>query len=151
MPTNYIDDADIDGWLEPAVWQELFKQQNGTYDSNAVARRVRAADFASMLARTALENAGYTPGTSTDNDAVKTTAMAFFLRIAFGRKKLAMPDAYDVILAGLPEGVRLGQVPIPDLDADPDHAVGGNQWTESDTSVTGSKPRVFGDLRETFG
>ena len=147
MTTNYIAVADVDGLLERTVWQSLFTEQGGSYDAAAVIRFTRCSQLASMIARTALENAGYSPGEATTNDGVIMTALSVFLQMAYGRKKLAMPEALQPLLLALPEGVRIGEVPIPDLDPDAQDGVGGVAFTDSTSS---GRPAIMTQLRDVY-
>lgn len=145
MATSYLATADVNAVIGDNVRQALFTEEGGTYDST---QYDRAVELASMMARSALENAGYAPGESTSNDMVTITALSFFLHMAYGRKKMEIPASVSAIFAGVPEGVRVGEVPIPGLSPDELGGVGGSEFTDS-TSTSG-KPRIFKNLRTLF-
>ena len=147
MATNYIAAADVDGILERTVWNALFTEAGGSYDAAAIVRFTRCSQLASMVARSALENAGYAPGESTTDDMVIMTALAVFAQMAFARKKLAMPEALQPLLLSLPEGVRIGEVPVPDLDPDAQDGVGGVAFTDSTST---GRPAVMTGLRDYY-
>lgn len=145
MATSYIATADVNAVIGDDLRQSLFTPEGGSYDSTTYDR---AVELASIMARSALANAGYSTGDTTSSDMVTVTALSFFFNIAFSRKKLEVPAGVQAIFNGVPEGVRIGEIPIPGLSPDELGAVGGSKFTPS-TGTTG-KPRVFKNLRSVY-
>lgn len=149
MATDYIAAADVDALIGTKTRQALFTDDDAgsSYDSTEFDR---ACELASIIARAACENAGYTTGTSTTNDMVVVAALAVFLKFAFGRKGQSVPEAFATILDGIPEGVRQGLVPLPGLDPDAYEGVGGVKFTDPSATSSTGKPRIMGGLRKIF-
>jgi len=144
MTTNYLTTADVDALISTEVRQALFTAaaEGSTYDSTQFDR---AAELASVTARAALENAGYNSGDATTHDLVVVVALGVFVRMAFGRKGEPVPESIEAAIGNLPEGVRIGEVPVPGLTPDAKSGVGGNRW--SPTTGTGARPAVMDKLR----
>jgi hypothetical protein len=140
---TYITTADVDAQIGTAERQALFTDDaaGSSYDSTEFDRVV---ELASAACRVAGKHAGYTLGTSSTDDSVKLVTLGAFLTMAYGRKGQSVPVALTW-LTNLLEGLRLGEYPLTETDPDPDHARGGNQFTESTSGVTGSSPSIYND------
>jgi len=147
MPTSYLDTDDFDALVGGRTRLVLFDDsaaEDGTGYSSTLFDR--AAQLASIRARAAMENAGYSPGDSTTEDGVTIVALAALISFAFGRKGLSVPEATQTILADLLEGVRVGDVPIPNLSPSSADGVGGIKSTDRSTTSTTGRPPIFKDL-----
>ena len=109
--------------------------------------------WGSALVDGALINAGYTPpSTSAGNESsapnlVKMATIGAVATMMFGKNGLKLPAELNVF-GNTFTALATGDLPIPDLTPNAANAVGGVAFTESDEDVSGSKPKVFGTLRE---
>lgn len=107
---------------------------------------------ASALVASVLEGAGYSYGYTsvTAPDLVKTATLGAILPMLYGRKQLQVPSGYHVHM-NVFEKIRTGELAIPGVDPDDERdAVGGVKFTDSSTTSTDGKPRIFGGLRSVF-
>ena len=108
---------------------------------------------ASALMDSVLSNAGYaTPlsGTvSTYPDLVKMGTLGAFLPLAYGRKGLAVPEQL-LVHTNVFSAIRTGDLEIPGLSPSARDAVGGVKFTDSSTTTTSGKPRIFRNLRKVY-
>lgn len=138
MPA-YIDEAYIENAIGVHVEEALSDASSEVRDQLIAA--------ASAVAQSALLNAGYTVDPDDVPDLVRHATLAALLPMLYGRKGLRVPEELAIYGATF-EAIREGHLPVPGLAPDAGDAVGGVEFSESDASVTGSKPKVFGGLRK---
>lgn len=151
MAVRYITADDFDALVGADVRQSLWDDGSG-YDS-AVFNR--SAEFASVLARAAAENAGYTTSAtetdgSTSDDMTKMLALSALVRMGYSRKQLSVPPDLLELIGGLLEAARTGDLPIPDLSPTERDAVGGVKFTNSSATAASGKPPIFADLHKLY-
>lgn len=106
--------------------------------------------LATSIVDAALKKRGYTPPTSAGN-LVKTATLGALLPMLYGRKGLAVPEQLQVHIAVFNKiADDKDGLPPDDLVPAADAGIGGVEFTESSTSVSGAKTKVFGNLRGTF-
>lgn len=137
---QYVTTADFDAICDARL--KLFADAAGAYDSTIFDR---ANELASGMAKSYAINAGYDLGDAgSTNDTVKSFALAFLVRLAYGRRQREVPPAIEATIAGMPDAIRLGELPIADQPvATPRQAVGG--------ITAGTKRLTFGGLTTTLG
>ena len=141
----YVTTADVDALIGSDVRKALFSDTDDPADYSSTFFDAQVL-MASAVIRSAALNSGYETGATTTSDIVKLAALGQLLMMAYGRKSQAIPDQFATAI-NLAEGIRSGQIPIPDLTPTARDAVGGNSFTESDPTIEGSRPQVFGNLR----
>ena len=147
MPISYVDSDDFDALVSAPVRLALFDDTAPDYDGSnyASALFTRAAELASTIALSSMQQAGYDPAASTTDDMAKATALAVLVHLAYGRKQRAVPDSTAAMLAALPEAVRTGELPLTvESVSSVTEAVGGGVFTSQDdtTSSGGATIRV---------
>ena len=111
---------------------------------------------ASALVDSALNNAGYTPpGTSKGSESaaghlVKMATIGALLPLLYGRKGLRPPEELYSLYGGTLNNIADGTVPVPDLAPSAKGGVGGVKFSDSSSTSTTGRPRVFGDLRDDY-
>lgn len=110
-------------------------------DSARLSRMIEAAD---VRTQQDLKTVGYTldPADTTVDEAplmVQQCSVGYFIQMGYARVGLPIPARLDVYTK-LGAQLRKGEV-IPDgLEADPEEAIGGVLFTESDETIDGSIP-----------
>lgn len=137
MPSPYIDSDYIDALIGgSAVRQRLFTD-SGVYSSTADAAVLTAAQAVVDSALSyALEVS--VPLSGTIPEIVKLATLGQYLHAAYGRKTLPVPEQWAAWV-GFAEGIRAGQVAVPELAADLEEALGGMTASETDESVEGNR------------
>jgi hypothetical protein len=150
MTVRYFTSADIAAIMGSDVLGALFTDA----DVLSTTARDRAMELASTMARASALNAGYELGDQNDGTGVemaKAIALSAFVQLAYGRKQQSPPESTMAIIGALIEAARVGDLPIPDLAASAQGAVGGVRFTDS-TSVGSRFAPVFtnGRLRGVY-
>lgn len=111
--------------------------------------------YASSLVDAALINAGYTPPAtlkadpSAAVDLVKMATIGAVVAQLYGRKGIKPPESLNVFGATF-NAIVDGTLTIPGMTPSAEKAVGRVDFTESDSTVSGSKPKIFGGLRSDY-
>jgi len=155
MAVRYVTTDDFDAICSAPVRRALFDDSTAGDGTGYVdSLFIRAAELASSLAKAAAQNAGYDTGDEEDGsdsvDAVRALALSALVRIAYGRRQKTVPEAIQETLGGLMEGVRVGDVPIPDLTPSAALGVGGVTSTDASSSTSGGRPPVMRDIKDYY-
>ena len=138
MSAAYITQTFIDNHIGADVRAALFDDGFGFQ----VAIQTALINTASAIIKAAAQNAGYDPGDSTTNDLIMIATFGVFLQLAHGRKGLPVPEQFAAAIT-LADGIRNGQIPLPDTDPDTLGGVGGIKFTDSSSTTSTGKPPIF--------
>lgn len=106
---------------------------------------------ASSLVASVLENAGYSSSLTNASapDIVKSATLGALLPMLYGRKGISVPEQFFIHMNAL-NGIRTGDLPITGMTPTARDAVGGVKFTDSSSTSTTGKPRIFGGLRKVY-
>ena len=142
---SYNSTAEIENAITSRTAQKLFTD-SGVYSATAF---TQALDQASAFLDAALSTAGYSTPVATSGLATGTLNLlkllecAVFVRWAFPRKGVPIPQQWREIIDSVLPGIVNGSVPLPGVSPASSTAVGGALWSSSSSSVTGSIAPVF--------
>ena len=145
---TYIDTTYIGNAIGAGVLTQLFTDE-GSYVAAAVTQAIASASERTKSAGTA---AGYSMSSTTTTDPlVQDATLGQFIALAYARKGLEVPAAYQHWLY-LADGIMAGKIVLTGTPS-ANMTVGGVDWTSSDPSddagvASGDvRPPVFKTLR----
>lgn len=106
---------------------------------------------ATSIMNDSLTKRGYAAPSSNAGNDIKAGTIGILIPMLWGRKGLQYPEGLQIyvdIFKNIAD-VKNG-MPLEGLEPSPDAGIGGVEFTESSTSVSDSKPKVFGGLRTIF-
>lgn len=138
----YIDDIYIENAIGEAEHDALFTD-SGVLNTAARTQLIASAD-ARIAA--ALAQAGYAaPVSTTTIVVIRDGSLGIYISLAYARRfgtSISPPTQYAAFL-DIERRVGTGETPVPGLDPTAIGAVGGSQFSESSSSVTGNRAPVF--------
>lgn len=143
MAASYLTATYVNQYITSAVRISLFDDdEDGSLSASEIAAFDELVTGASEQARAYAENAGYVPGDSTTSRILKKATLGIFLIEAYQRRQQNVPEQFATLLS-LAEELRTGALEIYDLTPTTRDAVGGSSFTETDSSVSGSREQKF--------
>jgi len=137
----HIDNTYVENAIGAAAWDAMC--------SSSAAVKTQLIASASSVVDAVLINAGYSPPTASAPDLVKTATLGALLPQVYGRRGLQVPD-HLLVNVNVFEAIRRGDLPIPNLAPSTSEGTGGSKFSDSSSTTTDGRPRVFKDMRRVF-
>lgn len=142
MAAAYIDATYIHAFISQGRLEDLFTDPGGSYTASYLTQQISAS---SELIKSAAKNAGYTLGDTTTDENVKLATFGQLLMMAYGRKGEAVPEQFATAV-NLAAAIRSGDWPLTSTPNARD-AVGGVKFSETTSTVSGSRHPVFNRIK----
>ena len=142
MAAAYIDATYIHAFISQGRLEDLFTDPGGSYTASYLTQQINSA---SELIKSAAKNAGYTLGDTTTDENVKLATFGQLLMTAYGRKGEGVPEQFATAV-NLAAAIASGDWPLTTTPKARD-AVGGNEFSETTSTVSTSRHPVFSRVK----